>query len=244
VVEYGQPATARGPQRGDVAAPSSEKKPDIHTLLERCRSAALAVRQSKSKFAEAIRQALASIYHLHLCSLSDPAVKQALELECKKAKIKRSKNTTTEFTRLIKLPFGKHLSRLTVSRWANTLQLALEKEKPQDLEAFVRKNGGTAACARLLPQQRGEAAEGVAKNPQSAAMRMIKERLVDAPKIKLPKGLGGGKDVLELLVRLQAATNSRRVLAASKAPVCTAWREEGRDVGGDVREFAEFSSAW
>src|SRR3712207_437459 len=82
------PATTRGPQCGDVAAPSSEKKPDLHTLLERCRSAALAIKQSKSNLAKATYQALASIYRLHLLSLSGPAAKQALELEYKKAKIR------------------------------------------------------------------------------------------------------------------------------------------------------------
>jgi hypothetical protein len=200
------PATTRGPQRGDVAAPPSEEKPDLHTLLERCRSAALAVKQLKSNFRKIADQALESIYRLHLLSLSDPAAKQALELEYKEAKVRRSKNTTTEFTLLIKLFFGKLLPRPTVSRWSSTLQLALEKkQKPQDLVAFIREKGGTAACAHLLAQQRHEDTKGAVKNPQSTAMRVIEERLADAPKIKLPKGLGiGGKGLFELLVKPQA----------------------------------------
>jgi hypothetical protein len=185
------PTTARRPQRGDVAARLPKAKSGFGTLLQRCYSNAAAAKQSELKSLEDTSRALESIYRLHLHSRSDPAAKQALELEYKEAGIRRSGNTTTEFTLPVKLFFGKDQPRPTISRVASTLQLALEAGvKPQDFVAFVWKNHGTAACARLLTQERRKAKVGTAENPRGAASQSVREHVADAPKIRFPKELG------------------------------------------------------
>jgi hypothetical protein len=202
---------------GAAAASSSGKKLDLDTLLKRCRSRAAAANESELTGVQAMNKALASFYHLHRRSKTDPAAKRALEREYEKVGIKTSRSTTTEFTPLVKLFLGKDLPRPTVSRLANTLRLAREeKVTSQDFVAFVEKNGGTAACARLVAQRR-KAAEGAAEDPQGAAMKIVKERLAGAPKIKLPMKLAGGGDGLVVLLVKPAAGGGYAVVGQHPA---------------------------
>jgi hypothetical protein len=182
-------------------------------------SSAKAANESELTGAQVMNNGLASIYRLHRHTRTDATAMQAVEQKCKEAGIKTSKNTTTECTPLVKLFLGKDLPRSTVSRLANTLRLAREeKVKTQDFVAFVEKNSGTAACAQLMVQKR-KATAGTAEDPQGAATKLIKERLVGAPKIKLPVKLAGSDDGLVVLLVKPAAGGDYAVVGQRPATV-------------------------
>ena len=192
------------------------------------------------KSLEDTNRALENIYRMDECSRSDPAAKQALERELEKENIKTSKNTTTDFTLLIKLFFGKDQPRSTISRLAYTLQLAREENiEPQGFMAFVREKGGTAACARLLTQKRREAKADTAKDPQGAAAQSASERPADAPNIKFPEALGAFSEPYIMLTAKREADGSYTVQHCQGLParVIDEWaRMEATRTGGVVHE--------
>ncbi len=76
--------------------------------------------------------------------------------------------------------------------------------EPKDFIEFVQDEGGTAECARKMATER-KAAAGASGDAEAAAAKLIKERSLDAPKIKAPKELGALKErFVATLVRVGA----------------------------------------
>ena len=188
---------------GEVAISSPKKPIDFRILLQRCLDGASADKESQAENAEKTNTSLANIYRLYKCVKADPDAKEAMDRAIQKAGIKTSKNTTTEFTPLVKYIYGKQFPRSTVSRYANTLQYArVEKVTPQEFAEFVRDEGGTAECARKMAKER-KAAASASGDAEAAAAELIKERLVGAPKVEIPKEIEAlGKGLFAVLVKI------------------------------------------
>jgi hypothetical protein len=212
------PASARGPKHGKVAPPSSRKRPAFHGLLKRCRVGAEAVKACGVRATKADGDFLEGLYGLGQRAESDPAAKQALEREYEKAGIKIGKKTTTGYTLVVKLFLGKDEPRNTISRYANTLQLARDEGvKPRGIKAFLRRMGGTTACARELTRRK--AAAGGADTARGVAVRPAEEQLSGAPKIRFAEELGACTGNFMLLYAVREADGSFVVLCRTDAPV-------------------------
>ncbi len=190
---------------GNVAASSTKKKVDFQTLLQRCLDGASADKQSHTENAEKTNASLANIYRLFKRVKVDHGAKEALDQAFQKIGIKTSVNTTTEFTALVKFFYGKKTPRSTISRYANTLQYArVKKVASQELMGFVQDEGGTAECARKIAKERKAVADASGK-AEAAVAKIIKERLVDAPKVKIPREMEVlKKGLVAVLVKVEA----------------------------------------
>jgi hypothetical protein len=183
---------------------SPKIKPTFQALLQSCFKEAADIAPSEMATNTKIEATLAKIYKLRRFATGVEA-EQILEAAYKKRGIKITAKTKTQYTSLVKLVFGKVLPRPTISRYANTLQLARdEKIKSADFIEFVQKYGGTAACARLATERR-RATLGTAGAAEAAAAKLVEERMVNALRINLPKECGVGKQgLIELLIKPMA----------------------------------------
>ncbi len=171
---------------GGVAASSPKKPADFQTLLQRCFDGASRVKGSEAENTKVITKLLVNIYRLSKILAANPDAKQAINKELQKAGIRISKKTG-EYTPLSKLFLGKDYPRSTISRLASTMQYAkVNRVKSQGFADFVQDEGGTAECARKMAEVR-KAAAGTSEDAESAAMKLIAERLADAPKYNAPK---------------------------------------------------------
>jgi hypothetical protein len=186
-------------------------------LLKRCRVGAKAVKACGARATKADGDFLESLYGLGQRAESDPAAKQALQREYEKAGIKASKKTTARYTLVVKLFLGKDEPRTTISRYANALQLARDDGvKPRGIKAFLRRMGGTAACARELTRRK--AAVGGADEPRGVAVQSTGEQLSGAPKIRFPEELGACTADCVLLYAVRVADGSFVVVSRVDGP--------------------------
>jgi hypothetical protein len=199
------------------------------SLLVRCRREAAKAAATEDEASRNVETALAGVAELKRLASRNAAAEKELMEAYAAAGIRTTKRTGNPFTPLVKLVFPKKAQTpATVSRYASVLRFAEEEGiEPNGFAAFVRRNGGLAACATRAAEKRQNSAGG-SREAGIAAAEALKARGLNAPKLQLPAGITLPKEgPIALLVEpgpkgLLSLLDYRRVSAgavASSSPV-------------------------
>jgi hypothetical protein len=177
-------------------APPARPKPNVHLagLLETAQDEAGRAAVAIGAATPHLAKALAHTLELRRLCDADDAASAGLAAAYAEAGIKLTKRTLNPFTPLVKLVFGRKLSRTDggrelpstdVSRYANALWLADKRRvEPEDLAAFFKKANGVTACAEQAAKERRA---GTRNAPGPLAMEeALEAQRKRAERVKMP----------------------------------------------------------
>jgi hypothetical protein len=165
------------------------KSEHLEALVNILHKAVEMMEWSEEEVVRGKKEILADVYHLSRLAAADKITRIALDHRIRAAGIKANKNTRNEYTLLVNYIFGKKIPAASRTRFADTILLAAQENvKVGDFAAFLEEQGGIVACSKRITDQRKKAA-GL-PTAEAKARDIIKARMADAPKFKVPQKLG------------------------------------------------------